>query len=171
MNGQQGPGTILRLYWAALEATGLLCGLSIGLICLGICADVILRLIGAGGIYWMLEAIEYLQFVVVMTGGTWVLYHGAHVSLDILVVLLPSRPRRAVRLAACVIGMVASLVFSLASLAATIDTWRSGAIIYKSLVIPEWWPLAFIAAGFGLMTVEFLLQLLGYERTAERMSL
>jgi TRAP-type C4-dicarboxylate transport system permease small subunit len=165
------PGRILSAYWAMLDAMGVACGMAIGLICAGICADVIARVVTGGGIAWMLESIEYLQYAVVMTGATWVLCHGAHISLDILVVLLSERWQAVMQRVACVIGFVASIVFAVASLAATMDTWNIGGTIYKSITLPEWLPLAFLPVSFALMSVEFLLQLFGYARPREHMSL
>jgi TRAP-type C4-dicarboxylate transport system permease small subunit len=169
--GGKRPGPILSAYWAALDATGVACGIAVGLICIGICADVIVRLIGGGAIPWMLESIEYLQYAVVLTGATWVLCHGAHVSLDILVVLLSPRWQARMQRVACVVGFAACAVFAAASFAATADTWNMGGTIYKSITLPEWGPLAFLPAGFALMSVEFLLQFLGYARPRERASL
>ncbi len=165
------PGPILSAYWAALDATGVLCGVAIGLICIGICADVAVRMVTGGGISWMLESIEYLQYAVVLTGATWVLSRGAHVSLDILIVLAPARFRARIQRMICLVGLVACAVFAAASLGATIDTWQTGGVIYKSVTMPEWWPLAFLPAGFALMSIEFLLQLLGYVRPSERASI
>jgi TRAP-type C4-dicarboxylate transport system permease small subunit len=162
------PGPVLSGYWAVLDATGMFCGAAVGLICIGICADVAVRMIAGGGISWMLEVIEYLQYAFVLTGAAWVLSRGAHVSLDILVVLLPARLQSRAQRVSCFIGLVSCAVFAAASLLATLDVWQTGGVIYKSVTMPEWWPLAFLPAAFALMSIEFLLQLLGYVRPSER---
>jgi TRAP-type C4-dicarboxylate transport system permease small subunit len=120
-----------------------------------------MRWTGAGGIIWMLETIEYLQYLMVLAGAAWVLARGAHVAIDALLLAVPGRTR--VRLERGASGFAAAVcgLFTVITASATLDTWRTGAILHKSVTLPEWVPLAALGAAFLMLTVEFGLQAAG----------
>lgn len=141
-----------------LDATGLAAGLLVGAICIGVCVDVAMRWSRLGGIAWMLETIEYLQYLMVLAGAAWVLARGAHVAIDAILLAVPSRVRaRLERGASAFSGLVCGF-FTVITASATLDTWRTGAILHKSVTLPEWVPLAALGAAFLMLTVEFGLQ-------------
>lgn len=161
----------LRAWRGLLDASGLFAAALIALICIGVCADVALRWADLGGIPWMLETVEYVQYVMVLAGAAWVLSKGAHVAMDLVVAVASPRTRAATERAAAAIGAVSCGVFTAASIAATVDVYLSGAIAYKSIEIPEWCPLAVLSAAFLALTVEFALQLAGAAHEREKLEL
>lgn len=161
----------LRLWRRLLDASGLFAGALIALICVGVCVDVALRWTGQGGVPWMLETVEYVQYVMVLSGAAWVLAKGAHVAVDFVVVASSRRIQRLSERAAATVGTLVCGVFTAASIGATIDTYRIGAIAHKSITIPEWWPLAALSAAFLALTIEFALQLAGAEHEREKVDL
>ena len=161
------PGRGLLGAWRALlDATGLFAGLLVALICVGVCADVALRWAGIGGISWMLETIEYVQYLMVLVGAAWVLARGAHVAIDAVLMAVSSEARAKIERGASAFGALVAGVFTAACLAATLDTWNTGSILHKSITLPEWLPLAVLTLGFLSLTVEFAIQAAG--RAEER---
>ncbi len=122
-----------------------------------------------GGIAWMLEAIEYLQYLMVLLGAAWVLARGAHVAIDAVILALPSHLRQKLDRAASGFAALVCGAFSVVTASATLDTWRTGAILHKSITLPEWVPLAALGAAFLMLTAEFALQAAG--RSDERETL
>jgi TRAP-type C4-dicarboxylate transport system permease small subunit len=161
----------LRAWRALLDASGLFSGALVAVICIGVCADVALRWTGLGNIPWMLETVEYVQYVMVLGGAAWVLAKGAHVAMDIVVAVASPRTRAITDRAAAAIGTASCGVFAAAAIAATIDVYRTGAIAYKSIEIPEWYPLAVLSVAFLGLTVEFALQLAGAAHEREKVDL
>jgi TRAP-type C4-dicarboxylate transport system permease small subunit len=172
MSAAARPGArALRAWRALLDVSGLFSGALVALICIGVCADVLLRWTGLGNIPWMLETVEYVQYVMVLAGAAWVLAKGAHVAMDYVVAVASGRTRLLTERAAAAIGTASCGVFTAASIAATIDVYRAGAIAYKSVEIPEWWPLAVLSVAFLALTVEFALQLAGAAHEREKLEL
>jgi TRAP-type C4-dicarboxylate transport system permease small subunit len=166
---QPGPtrrSRALAAWRALLDATGLIAGLLIAVMCVGICADVALRWAGAGGIPWMLETVEYVQYVMVLIGAAWVLARGAHVAIDAVLMAVSPAMRNRMERGASAFGALTSGVFTAVCLAATIDTWKIGGVLHKSITLPEWLPVALLTLGFATLTIEFVLQALG--RAEER---
>jgi C4-dicarboxylate transporter DctQ subunit len=167
----RGATAALARYRRFLDGTGIAAGVLVFFICIGISADVLLRWVGSGGIAWMNEAIEYLQYAMVLIGAAWVLQLGAHIAIDAFVAILPSGTRRVLGIVANAIGFAACAAFTAAASAATFDTWARGILVHKSFTLPAWLPIALLALAFALLTLGFLLRLLGIERRVEKVEL
>ena len=120
-----------------------------------------------GGIAWMLEAIEYLQYLMVLVGAAWVLARGAHVAIDAVILALPSHLRVQLDRGASGFAALVCGFFTVVTASATVDTWRTGAILHKSITLPEWVPLAALALAFLMLTAEFAVQAAGYGEERE----
>jgi TRAP-type C4-dicarboxylate transport system permease small subunit len=150
---------VIAAYDRLLEALGLLPGVIVGAIALAIGADVVLRDAGYGGIYGMIEIIEYAILVLAMAGVGHVTRLGRHVTVDIVPDQLPARWAWRVTLFAQAIATIVALVFLWFAAGATIDVWRAGTQLYKSFTLPEWLPLAMIPIGFLFVSLECLRRL------------
>ena len=148
-----------RAYDALLRLTGVLAGLVIGLAALGIGLDVLLRNIGFGSIFWMLEIVEYAILFVAMAGTAYVFQLGRHVSVDLVTDSLPPKTKRVVALIALAITAAVSLVLLVWGSMTTIKSMESGALVFKHFTYPEWMPLALIPFGFLLLSIECLREL------------
>jgi TRAP-type C4-dicarboxylate transport system permease small subunit len=114
-----------------------------------------------GGIAWMLEAIEYLQYLMVLLGAAWVLARGAHVAIDAVLLATPENVRAKLERGASGFSALVCGFFTVVTTSATLDTWRTGAILHKSITLPEWVPLAALAVAFVMLTAEFAVQAAG----------
>jgi TRAP-type C4-dicarboxylate transport system permease small subunit len=159
-------------YWRRLlDTTGLLAGLLVAAICIGVCIDVAMRAMRMHGFPWMLETIEYLQYVMVLIGAAWVLARGAHVAIDAVLLAVPARARVRLERGASGFAALVSLLFAAVSGAATLDMWRSGSVLYKSVTLPEWVPLAALAIAFAMLAVEFAIQAAGSAEEREKLDI
>jgi len=138
---------------------GALVAALIAFIALIISLDVIMRNVELGSIPWMLEVSEYAQFLATFLGAPWVLKHGAHVRVDVLVSGLPPRIGRALELLGDAIGLVSCLVILYYALSIVFTSAHDGAKIIKILIIPEWWVFAVVALSAFLLIVEFIRRL------------
>lgn len=144
----------IAAYDKLIDALGVLPGIIIGATALAIGTDVVLRDIGFGGIYGMIEIIEYAILLLAMAGVGHVTRLGRHVTVDIATDLLPARWAWRVSLLAQAIATVVSLIFLCYAAEATYEVWRGGTWLYKSIAVPEWLPLALIPTGFLFVTIE-----------------
>ncbi len=157
--GHNALGGFFRAYDRLLQLTGVVVGAVIGLAAVGIGVDVLLRNLGFGSIFWMLEVVEYSILFVAMVGTAYVFQIGRHVSIDLLTNSLPPRSKHIVGLIALVVTTAVSAVLLTWGLITTIKSFESGAVVYKHFTYPEWMPLALVPFGFLLLTIECLREL------------
>lgn len=162
---------MLAAWRRLLDGTGTLAGLLVGAICIGVCVDVGMRWLRIGGVPWMLEAIEYLQYAMVLCGAAWVLARGAHVAIDALLLAAPPPLRARLERGAAGFACAVCAFFTVVAASATLDTWRTGAILHKSITLPEWVPLAALAVAFLMLAVQFALQAMGRGEARETLEL
>lgn len=146
-------------YARLLNACGTLAGLIFAALVVLISADVLIRNIGIGNFPWVIEVVEYALFVATFLATPWVLHEGAHVRIDLLVTSVPPRIARALELAMDATGLAISLTFLYYGFAAALDAYRIGSLIFKELIVAEWWLLAVIPASMALLAIEFLARL------------
>ena len=146
---------LARFYDGLIDAAAAIASLGVAYIALGVTADVAVRYFAAGAIKWMLESSEYTLFGIAFLGAPWALREGAHTAVDIFVEALPATAARLCMLAANGIGLATSAgLFWFGGIAA-IQSHSLGTMIYKTVVLPEWWILAFIPFCGALLTIEF----------------
>ena len=145
-----------RLYDAFYRCIGALVCALIAFIALIISLDVLMRNTGLGTLPWMLEVSEYAQFLATFLGAPWVLKHGAHVRVDVIVANLPARAGRMLELLGDTVGLLISVVILWYAVTIVSNSMSEGAKIIKILIIPEWWVFAVVAISALLLIVEFL---------------
>jgi len=144
-----------RVYDRLIDAAAAAASLGVAFIALGVTADVAVRYFAVGAIKWMLESSEYVLFGIAFLGAPWALREGAHTAVEILVEALPSGAKRYCALAANGIGLATSAgLFWFGGIAA-LQSRGLGTMIYKTVVLPEWWILAFIPFCGALLVIEF----------------
>jgi len=144
-----------RCYDRLLSLLGLCGGIAFGLMAVMVGADVLLRNLGVPSMPWLLEVVEYALFIVTFMVAPAVLHQGAHVRVDILVVNLPSGAARIVNAIADLIGLGATAALCWYGWRVTEAAYTREELIFKELVIPEWWLLMFVPLGSALLVVEF----------------
>jgi TRAP-type C4-dicarboxylate transport system permease small subunit len=124
-----------------------------------ICADVITRNAGLGGLPWSGEASEDIIYLITLMAAPWLLRQGQHIRVDILLRALPGRTAWLMEWAGDILGLACSLYFVWYGWAALAASYTAGAITIKTLITPEWWMLAPLPAAFLLLAIEFLLRM------------
>jgi TRAP-type C4-dicarboxylate transport system permease small subunit len=157
-----------RAFDLLLAALGALAGLAIAAIALLVSLDVLMRNVGLGTLPWLLELVEYALYGATFLAAPWVLSLGAHVRVDIVVTSLPRRAAAALEVLVDLAGAAVALVLMRYGLEATLEARRIGALIIKTLIVPEWWLLAVIPFASLLLAVEFVRRALRPAAAARR---
>lgn len=142
--------------------TDLLCtlfGIVLGLIIVLLCADIVLRNIGITSLPWVVELAEYALYGGTFLAAPKVLRMGSHVRVEILHEVVARNVARRLDQAADIAGLATSMVMFYYGMVVLIDSYRSGMIQFKSLIISEWILLLPIPIGCALLSIEFLLRL------------
>ena len=122
-----------------------------------ILADVATRNLGIG-FAWALEGSEYLMMIGGFVGAPWVLRRGGHVAIDVVVQMLGASRQARLARASDAMGLVICAPLTLIAADALFKARASGALVFKTLIFPEWWLMIPVTACFALMTLEFALR-------------
>jgi TRAP-type C4-dicarboxylate transport system permease small subunit len=148
-----------RAYARFLDALGATTGLLIALGTLLIATDVAMRNLWQTGLPWLDDIVEYGLYATTFLAAPWVLRHGAHVRVDIIVTSVPTPVARVMEILADLGGLTVSALMLVYSLVATEASFAHGSLIMKSLIFPEWWVLAVMPVSCVLLVIEFLLRI------------
>ena len=155
------------MFWKAydhvINAGGLLAAALIAFIAFGVTIDVTVRFLFGVTFGWMLEVSEYAMFAATMLGTAWVLREGSHTSVDLVVSSLPEKSRRVAAKLANLIGLCTCLFLGWFALLATLKSFRSGTMIYKSVTFPEWWLMVLIVVAMSSLSLGFLRSIMGQD--------
>ena len=137
------------LQWLAACAAVLL-----GVSALAITLDVVARNVGLGTVPWILEVSEYVLPLATFLVAPWLLYRNEHVRLDMLVNLWPR-----LGYVTNVVGLAVCVVLVIYGVRTIANSASQGAMIFKSVVFPEWWLYVPVPICFALLTIEFVRRL------------
>lgn len=148
-----------KAYHYLMQACGLAAGTLIGVVALVIVLNVVSRNLGLGSIYGTVEGSEYAIAATTFLAAPWVLYHGAHVRVDLLQHALPKRYQGYLEMLINTSGALVCLCFGYYLLTTGTASLSRGSMVYKSFVFPEWWTFILPVSCFALLTLEFLRRL------------
>lgn len=140
-------------------ALGYAVAISIGLFAVSISIEWLLLRIGAGGLPWLTETIEYVLYAGVFLAAPWVLREGAHVRVDVLLSAVPRGVAFQMERILDIAGAVICFGLCYYGIRATLDAYVSGAKQYKTMTIDTWWLMAIFAFAMFVLGIEFLVRL------------
>ncbi len=124
-----------------------------------VCHMVFVRYVLGGSTVWQTPLVTYLLIAATFLGSPYVLLVRGHVNVDLLPIYV--RPRA--RMALAVIANLMSLAFCLVLLWYGIGFWHeawAGAWMSSSIWrIPLWIPYLSMPVGFGLMVLQYLVDI------------
>jgi len=151
---------VRRLLSRTLDAAAVFSAACIAFIALSISCEVIARYFLHRPLRWTVEISEYLQIYFSFLSAAWVLRKKGHVSLDIVVVRLGPRGRKAFRLATDILSIVVAATLCLFSALVAREQLLLGTPVIKSLEVPKWIVIAPIPLGMLLVTAESFVKLI-----------
>ena len=137
----------------------MLVGVVYGLIALFMTVDIGIRAANLGALAWLTELTEYLMYAGTFLAAAWTLRKGAHVRVDVLLMLLPRRAAAGLEIAMDALGFAIATVFLWYGSIALADAWRNHNVQYKTWAVPEWLLLAAMPTAAVLLMIEFILRM------------
>jgi TRAP-type transport system small permease protein len=144
------------LFGHLFDAMAALAALTLFVMVAVVTGDIVLRNVARGGFLWANEVSEYALYLMTLLTAPWLLRRGAHIRLDLVLVLVPARVAWLMEAVSDIVGFAVCLVLVRYGVAMTYDSWRLGSITIKNLVFPEWWLLAPLPIVFVLLALEFV---------------
>ena len=142
------------LYGRSLEWLAAAAAVLLGVSALAITVDVVGRNVGLGTLPWILEVSEYVLPLATFLAAPWLLYRNEHVRLDMLLARWPGLGH-----VTNVVGLAVCIVLVVYGVRTILNSAQQGAMVFKSVVFPEWWLYVPVPLCFGLLTVEFVRRL------------
>lgn len=122
---------------------------------LAICAEVLMRYGFNSPISWVVELSEYSLLWITFLGAAWVLRHGGHVRVDIVLQYLSPGALRACGLVSSALGSLTTLVLFVFGADATWAAYARGAFKPTGIDVPTWMVVIVIPFGCLLLFLRF----------------
>lgn len=138
------------------------CGVLFAMMLL-ICGDVLLRNVrlvpGVYGISWANEVTEYALYLITLLTAPWLLREGRHIRIDVLLRVVPPTLAWYSEWLCDALALLACLVIAFAGWKATAGSLAIGAMVVKTLTVPEWLLLAPLQVTFVLLAIEVVFRM------------
>lgn len=139
-----------------VEAFGFASGAVIAFMAVAISAEVVVRALGLPAFGWTLELCEYGLLVVGFLGSPWVLRHSDHIRVDVVLRSAAPHVRGRMLVAANAVAALVCFVLAWYAALAAYEAYARGALLFKHLVVPQWWILTILPVGTTLLGLEFV---------------
>ena len=152
------------IFWLNGWLVRILCVLAVAVVAamaIGISAEVILRMFAFRSITGLIELTEYGLFISTFFIAPYLLRTNEHIRVDIVMSRVDPAAARIVEYVVFGLIIFVSVVTGFVGGAILADSIREGTLIFKDLVIPQWWlgwiiPITSLA--MGLQALELLVE-------------
>lgn len=151
---------LARFYDRVITGLAVTGGVSLVVITVAIIIDVVLRNTGFRPSQSTSALVEYVMLYSTMAAAPWLVRKNAHVAITSFVERLPQTLRFLAGRVVLILCIFVLALLSWRSGAVGLEMVAAGSVDMRSINIPSWVLYAMLAAGFGLMTLEFLRMLL-----------
>lgn len=149
-----------RVVGLVIESLGILSGVVVTFITLAISTDVVLRALDYPTLGWTLELSEYGLLIVCFFGAPYVLRHGDHIRVDVLLRQAGPRGRGVMLTLANLIAFVTCLVLTWLGGQEALVAFHRGALLFKEIEMPQWIVLSVMPIGTLMLAWEFARRIL-----------
>lgn len=125
-----------------------------------ICFEVTVRAMGGSSQLWVIEVSEYALLFITFLGAPYLLEKNMHVVLDLLYDNLTGRRRLALQIVNAGMGFAICAVLTVVGISVVIEQYGLGVRQVTVMRPLSWWITTALPIGMGLMSVQFLDQLI-----------
>jgi C4-dicarboxylate transporter, DctQ subunit len=130
-------------------------GLLIAAMMVVITIDVVVRNLGYQSSAHFFTFTEYALLIVPCLGAPWLVREKGHIYVEILLMYLPARARRALTVLIGLACVAVCLVLAWYGLEVTLTDWRQAERDVRSVDMPRWLVVGWIPLSFLMMAIEF----------------
>lgn len=127
----------------------------------GIVIDVSIRMMGYTPPLFTSSFVEYGLLYIAMFSAPWLLREKGHVAIEAVVAQLPPNVQKFLAKLVYLVCMLASILFAYFSWQLFVDAIETGQIDLRGVDMPYWAQFLPMLIGFVLISLEFLMFLLG----------
>lgn len=124
-----------------------------------ICFEVTVRALGGASRLWVIEVSEYALLFITFLGAPYLLERNKHVVLDLLYDNISGRRRLLAQILNAAIGFAICAVLTVVGVQVVLEQFAVGVREVTVMRPPSWWITAALPIGAGLMSFQFLDQI------------
>jgi TRAP-type C4-dicarboxylate transport system permease small subunit len=154
----------MDLFIAVVRRISTYCGivavLLVGSAVLVVCQMVVLRYFLGASTIWQTEYVTYSLVAATFIGGPYVALVKGHVNVDLVPLAVGPRGRMRLAIIASVVALLFSVIASVTGLQLWLEAWEGGWRTDTVWSLPLWIPYLPMPIGFGLMALQYLVDIL-----------
>lgn len=153
-----------RRFVAAMDAVSRACGLLSALLLtvamVVVCQMIVMRYVFRAATIWQTEAVVFSATAAIFIGAPYVLLIRGHVGVDVVQMLLSVKNRRMLERCGAVLGLVFCAIMLVATSIHFFEALEGGWTTPSVAAVPLWIPLGPMLAGFALLCLQYLAELI-----------
>jgi TRAP-type C4-dicarboxylate transport system permease small subunit len=143
------------------NACGVLAAVCLTAACAVVCQMVFVRYVLNASTVWQTEFVLYSVVAATLIGSPYVLATRGHVNVDLIGEFAGPRVRRVQQIIAGVLGIVFCAVLGWSAWRYFHEAWLAGWVTESVWAPPLWAVLLPLPVGFGLLTLQYVVDVLG----------
>jgi TRAP-type C4-dicarboxylate transport system permease small subunit len=142
------------------NACGFIAVVCLAAACVVVCQMVFVRYVLESSTIWQTEFVLYGVVAATLIGSPYVLATHGHVKVDLLSQLLPPAAGRALRAVAALLGIAFCVVLAWSGWRYFYEAWTEGWVTESVWAPPLWIVLAPLPLGIGVLTLQYVVELI-----------
>jgi TRAP-type C4-dicarboxylate transport system permease small subunit len=124
------------------------------------CQMILMRYLFRAPTIWQTEVVVFAATAAIFIGAPYVLMKKGHVGVDVIELMMSPPNRRRMQCLGAVLSLLFCLMMSVASGIYVVEAWEGGWTTPTIAAIPLWIPAAPMLVGFGLLCLQYVVELM-----------
>lgn len=125
-----------------------------------VCEMILIRYVFRAATIWQTDFVVFSATAAIFLGAPYVLLKGGHVGVDFVEMMMAPPVRRVMKIVGALLGLAFCVAMLVASFISTHEAYEAG-WKHSSVWAPRLWiPMSSLPAGFGLLCLQYVAQIL-----------
>lgn len=147
---------VLYVYDKVTDRIPFILNVSVFLIMLLTCCQVLGRLIFGITILWSTEVSIFMLILLTFLGASWLLKNDLHVNMDIVINLLSIKNKALINFFTSILGLIISLLITWNGFSTTYEQCVRGVILQSIIKLPKFILIVIIPISTLFLSIEFI---------------
>lgn len=125
-----------------------------------VCQMILMRYVFRAATIWQTEAVVFSATAAIFVGAPYVLLRKGHVGVDVIETVVSTRAGLWLKRIGAFLGLVFCLVMTVATWIHFHEAWEGDWTTPSVAAVPLWMPLAPMLAGFALLCLQYVAEIL-----------
>lgn len=162
---------MVRAFVAGVDSVsrlfGIIAGILIAAAMVVVCQMIFMRYVFRAPTIWQSDFVVFSATAAVFLGAPYVLVRKGHVGVDVIETMVSAPVRRRLAIIGAFLGLAFCVAMFVASVIYFHEAWEGGWTTPTVWAPPLWIPLLALPVGFGLLTLQYVSEILKLFMAAE----